>query len=142
VAHETHRVWSDPHQVACLVGSVTARDLDATPIHLLSYDSIISRVAEDPVARWRMVKASNPDWESLGGHYRVRLENNWIDVPDDAVSPTEPGGAHDCMADASWQSNLDPLLHTGKYDLEIISVRPIKMIGLIDRRTVRILVTP
>jgi hypothetical protein len=85
---------------------------------------------------------SNPDWESLGGHYRVRLENNWIDVPDDAVSPTEPGGAHDCMADASWQSNLDPLLHTGKYDLEIISVRPIKMIGLIDRRTVRILVTP
>jgi hypothetical protein len=32
------------------------------------------------------------DWESKGGHYRVRLENNWIDVPDDAVI-TEPNRA-------------------------------------------------
>jgi len=27
---------------------------------------------------------ADPDWESKDGHYRVRLENNWIDVPDDA----------------------------------------------------------
>jgi hypothetical protein len=45
------------------------------------------------------------------------------------------------MADASWRSNLDPLLHSGKYELEIISVRPIKMTRLIDRGNVRILVT-
>ena len=28
---------------------------------------------------------SDVDWESKGGHYRVRLENNGIDVPDDAL---------------------------------------------------------
>lgn len=29
------------------------------------------------------------DWESKDGHYRVRLDGRWIDVPDDAVI-TEP----------------------------------------------------
>jgi hypothetical protein len=28
---------------------------------------------------------SDVDWESKSGHYRVRLEGEWIDVPDDAV---------------------------------------------------------
>jgi hypothetical protein len=32
---------------------------------------------------------SDPDWESNGGHYRVRVDNEWVDVPDDAVI-TEP----------------------------------------------------
>ena len=32
---------------------------------------------------------SDPDWESKDGHYRVRLEGQWHDVPDDAVI-TEP----------------------------------------------------
>jgi hypothetical protein len=32
---------------------------------------------------------SDVDWESKGGHYRVRLENDWIDVPDNALI-TEP----------------------------------------------------
>ncbi|MEH2626774.1 hypothetical protein V1292_004829 [Bradyrhizobium sp. AZCC 1719] len=32
------------------------------------------------------------DWESKDGHYRVRLEGQWIDVPDDAVI-TEPNRA-------------------------------------------------
>jgi hypothetical protein len=32
---------------------------------------------------------SDPDWESKDGHYRVRLDGEWIDVPDDAVV-TEP----------------------------------------------------
>ena len=27
----------------------------------------------------------DPDWESSKGHYRVRIENEWIDVPDDAI---------------------------------------------------------
>lgn len=32
------------------------------------------------------------DWESRQGHYRVRLDGQWIDVPDDAVI-TEPNRA-------------------------------------------------
>lgn len=28
---------------------------------------------------------SDVDWESSRGHYRVRLDGEWIDVPDDAV---------------------------------------------------------
>jgi hypothetical protein len=35
---------------------------------------------------------SDVDWESKDGHYRVRLEGRWIDVPDDAVI-TEPNRA-------------------------------------------------
>jgi hypothetical protein len=32
---------------------------------------------------------SDVDWETRDGHYRVRLDNQWIDVPDEAVI-TEP----------------------------------------------------
>src|SRR4051812_46107930 len=35
---------------------------------------------------------ADPDWESLEGHYRVRLDGEWILVPDDAVI-TEPNRA-------------------------------------------------
>ena len=28
---------------------------------------------------------SDPDWDSKDGHYRVRLDGEWITVPDDAV---------------------------------------------------------
>jgi hypothetical protein len=28
---------------------------------------------------------SDVDWEAKGGHYRVRLDGIWVDVPDDAV---------------------------------------------------------
>jgi len=28
---------------------------------------------------------SDPDWESKSGRYRVRVDNEWVDVPDDAV---------------------------------------------------------
>jgi hypothetical protein len=35
---------------------------------------------------------SDVDWESKDGHYRVRLEGRWIDVPNDAVI-TEPNRA-------------------------------------------------
>jgi len=34
----------------------------------------------------------DPDWESIDGHYRVRLEGVWIVVPEDAVI-TEPNRA-------------------------------------------------
>ena len=87
----------------CLVGSVTARDLDG-------------RYANSPLKSWFDRLASgkglccsmadgesvaDPDWESKDGHYRVRLENNWIDVPDDAlITEPEPGRTHDGLADA------------------------------------------
>jgi hypothetical protein len=32
---------------------------------------------------------SDPDWESRNGHFRVRIEGEWHDVPDDALI-TEP----------------------------------------------------
>jgi hypothetical protein len=32
---------------------------------------------------------SDVDWDTAGGHYRVRLDGTWIDVPDEAVI-TEP----------------------------------------------------
>ena len=32
---------------------------------------------------------SDVDWQSHGGHYRVRLDGDWVDVPDEAVI-TEP----------------------------------------------------
>jgi len=35
---------------------------------------------------------ADPDWESKDGHYRVRLEDGWIMVPDEAVI-TEPNRA-------------------------------------------------
>jgi hypothetical protein len=35
---------------------------------------------------------SDVDWESKDGHYRVRLEGRWIDVPDEALI-TEPNRA-------------------------------------------------
>ena len=77
--------------VACLVGSVRARDLDG-------------RYANSPLKPWfDSLKSSkglccsvadgfavaDPDWESRDGHYRVRIDGEWITVPDDAVI-TEP----------------------------------------------------
>jgi hypothetical protein len=38
------------------------------------------------------IAIADPDWESRDGHYRVRIDNEWIDVPDDAVI-TEPNRA-------------------------------------------------
>ncbi len=28
---------------------------------------------------------ADPDWDSKNGHYRVKLDGEWVDVPDDAV---------------------------------------------------------
>ncbi len=80
--------------VACLVGSVGARDLDGryanSPLkpwfdHLASGKGLCCSMADGE-------SVADPDWESKDGHYRVRLENSWIDVPDDAVI-TEPNRA-------------------------------------------------
>src|ERR1019366_3560950 len=44
---------------------------------------------------------ADPDWESKEGHYRVRLDNKWVDVPDDAVI-TEPNRAGRTMVWPLW----------------------------------------
>jgi hypothetical protein len=33
----------------------------------------------------------DPDWKSSNGNYQVRIDNQWVDVPDNAVV-TEPAG--------------------------------------------------
>ena len=43
------------------------------------------RAAPTPTAR----AISDADWESGNGHYRVRIDGEWVNVPDEAVI-TEP----------------------------------------------------
>jgi hypothetical protein len=77
--------------VACFVCSVAARDLDgrfaSSPLkprfdHLASGKGLCCSMADGETV-------SDPDWESKDGHYRVRLDAKWIEVPDDALI-TEP----------------------------------------------------
>src|ERR1700726_4874413 len=91
--------------VACLVGSVLARDLDGryanSPLkpwfdHLASGRGLCCSMADGETV-------SDPDWESKDGHYRVRLEGTWIDVPDGAVI-TEPNRAGRTMV---WPYTAD-----------------------------------
>lgn len=39
--------------------------------------------------------AEEAEWDTTGGRYRVRLEGQWIDVPDEAIveGPNRVGGA-------------------------------------------------
>jgi len=46
---------------------------------------------------------ADPDWESKEGHYRVRLDNKWVDVPDEAVI-IEPDRAGRTMV---WPMRFD-----------------------------------
>jgi hypothetical protein len=93
--------------VASLIGGVAARDLDGryanSPLkswfdHLASGRGLCCSFADGE-------SVADPDWESKEGHFRVRLENIWIDVPDDAVI-TEPNRAGRTMV---W-----PLRYDGK----------------------------
>ena len=91
--------------VACVVGGVRARDLDGryanSPLkplfdHLASGKGLCCSMADGE-------SVADPDWESKDGHFRVRLENNWVDVPDDAVI-TEPNRAGRTMV---WPIRFD-----------------------------------
>ena len=90
---------------ASLVGSVTARDLDGryadSPLkswldHLASGKGLCCSMADGE-------SVADPDWDAKEGHYRVRLGNSWIDVPDDAVI-TEPNRAGRTMV---WPLRYD-----------------------------------
>ena len=78
---------------AVLAGNATARDdgrYTGSPLKpwfdtLKSAKGLCCSVADGFVV-------ADPDWESKDGHYRVRLDGEWIMVPDDAVI-TEPNRA-------------------------------------------------
>ena len=68
------------------VGGVAARDLDGryadSPLHdwfnhLASGRGLCCSVADGETV-------ADPDRKSKEGHYRVRLDNKWVDVPDEA----------------------------------------------------------
>jgi len=78
--------------------------LSLTAVHLARARDPDGRYANSPLKQWfdslRSGKGpccsdadgsavSDVDWESKDGHYRVRLEGEWVDVPDEAVI-TEP----------------------------------------------------
>ena len=79
--------------VAAFIGAVQARDDGRYSLSPLKpwFDSL--RSGKGPCCSDADGFAlSDPDWESKNGHYRVRVDNEWIDVPDDAVI-TEPNRA-------------------------------------------------
>ena len=87
------------------VGDVVARDLDGhyadSPLHdwfnhLASGRGLCCSMADGEAV-------ADPDWESKEGHYRVRLDNKWVDVPDEAVI-TEPNRAGRTMV---WPIRFD-----------------------------------
>jgi hypothetical protein len=71
---------------AVLAGNATARDdgrYTGSPLKPW-FDSL--RSGKGPCCSVADgVAIADPDWESKEGHYRVRLEGEWIMVPDDAV---------------------------------------------------------
>ena len=80
--------------MALSVHPIRARDLDgryaASPLKQW-FDSL--RSEKGPCCSDADGSAvSDADWESKDGHYRVRLEGRWWDVPDEAVI-TEPNRA-------------------------------------------------
>ena len=61
---------------------------------------------------------SDADWESGNGHYRVRVEGQWVEVPDEAVI-TESRRTHHGMAYPRLWRGDHPLLHAGINDMTV-----------------------
>ena len=61
---------------------------------------------------------SDVDWDTAGGHYRVRIDGAWIDVPDEAVI-TEPNRIGRTMVwpIRGYLGISSPLLHAGINDM-------------------------
>ena len=51
------------------------------------------------------------------GHYRVRIDGEWLDVPDDAVITEPIARANHGLADARLSRIEHPLLHAGQHDV-------------------------
>ena len=56
------------------------------------FDSLRSKAGGACCSNADGMALSDVDWDMREGHYRVRLDGEWIDVPDDAVV-TEPNRA-------------------------------------------------
>ena len=83
--------------------SAQARDLDGryanSPLHDW-FEQLASRkgpCCSDADGR----SLSDVDWESRNGHYRVQIDGEWVDVPEDAVI-TEPNRAGRTMVWPIW----------------------------------------
>lgn len=59
------------------------------------YKSLQSRKAGPCCDGSDATRVDDPDWDNDHGHYRVRLEGEWVDVPDNAVilEPNRAGRA-------------------------------------------------
>ena len=119
--------------VSLLIGAVQARDDGRYSLSPLKpwFDSLKS--GKGPCCSVADGLAiADPDWESKDGHFRVRIDNEWIDVPDDAVI-TEPnqGRQDDGLADQGVAGHHDSMLHAGQHDL-------IRTAALLDCRILRI----
>ena len=63
------------------------------------------------------------DWESKDGHYRVRLDGEWIDVPEDAVDHrAKPRAAGRWCGRSKDEWDFDPLLSAREHD--VATIRP------------------
>ena len=60
----------------------------------------------------RRLVVADVDWESKDGHYRVRLEGQWIDVPDDVITVPNRFG-RTMVWPIKGARNFDPLLPPG-----------------------------
>lgn len=67
---------------------VTARDLDgryaASPLKPW-FDGLKSEGGGLCCSMSDGYVVEDPDWEAVGDHYRVKIENEWVDVPDENV---------------------------------------------------------
>jgi hypothetical protein len=86
------------------LGIALAAMLSVAAVHLAHARDPDGRYANSPLKQWfdslksgkgpccsdaDGTAVSDVDWESSNGHYRVRLEGEWVEVPDEAVI-TEP----------------------------------------------------
>jgi hypothetical protein len=79
-------LWKITLSILVCIAPVMARDdgrYAGAPLHAW-FDSLASgygRCCSDADG----TAVVNADWESHDGHYRVRIDGNWYDVPDKAV---------------------------------------------------------
>ena len=59
----------------------------------------------------------NPDWKSSHSHYQVRIENEWVDVAEDALITAQQIRPDDGVADAGQQRTDDTMLLARQHDV-------------------------
>lgn len=67
-----------------LTGAAFAHD-HARPDLDTWFNSLESKAGSTCCDASEATRLDDVDWEAKDGHYRVRLQGEWVDVPDDAV---------------------------------------------------------